>query len=208
MKLFLMRLIQAFESIKLNGFFSFLHEIVFFNRVAVVVEKNLTEFDVANKQPENSPIQMVELRPHMFTNKSISYPEKNRYLKAVHYLKKGYGGFAILKDQQIIGDIWFAPVENKISSRHSDCKLLRINCAENQVYTFDMFLTPGERGNNLAFFLQSSALRALHQKGFTVAYGYYWGDNTPALWVHRMGKWREIQRLKVNRFLFFKKAFA
>jgi GNAT superfamily N-acetyltransferase len=209
MNIFLMRLIQALEFIKFNGVFSFLHEICYCNRVAIVVEKNLIEFDASYKQPENISVKVIELRPDIINENNSYYLVKNRYLKAVHYLKKGYGGYAILKDEKIIGDIWFVPPnENNILSWHSDCKWLRITCAENQVYTFDMFLAPDERGNNLAYFLQSSALKALRQKGFTMAYGYYWVDNMPALWVHRLGKWKEINRLKVNRFLFFKKVLA
>jgi GNAT superfamily N-acetyltransferase len=206
---FLMRLVQAYEFIKLNGVISFVHEICYCNRVAIVVEKNLIEIDAPNEQPENFPVKMIELRPEILNESNFIYPVKNRYLKAVNYLKKGYGGYAIVKDERIIGDIWFVqPNDTTLSTCHSDCKLLRITCAKNQVYTFDMFLAPEARGSNLSFFLQSSALKALRHKGCTMAYGYYWGDNLPALWTHRLGKWKEINRLKVNRFLFFKKVFV
>jgi hypothetical protein len=204
-----MRLMQTYEFIKQNGLFSLLHEIFYCNRVAIVVEKNLIEFDASKEQPGKFPIKIIELRPDVLNNGNFNYPVKNRYLKAVHYLKKGYEGCAIVKSDKIIGDIWFfIPNKENIHASHPDCKWLQITCSEDQVYTFDMFLSPDERGSNLASFLQIGALKALRKKGFNLAYGYYWGDNMPALWVHRLGKWKEIKRLKVNRFLFFKKVLA
>lgn len=208
MKRFVMRVIQVYEFIKHNGLSSFLHEIVYRNRTAIVVEKSLLEFDADKEQPENCPIGVIELQPEFLAENRFNYAVKNRHLKATQYLKKGYGGCAIIRDEKIVGDIWFTTDRKAENYHHPDCKWLQISCAEDQVYTFDMFLSPDERGNNLASLLQTSALKALRQKGFTKAYGYYWSDNVPALWVHRMGKWREVKRLKVNRFLFFKQAVA
>lgn len=209
MKQFVMRVMQVYEFIKHNGLSSFLHEVIYFNRTAIVVEKSLIEFDADKRQPENCPVNVIELRPEFLAENNFNCTVKNRYLKASQYLRKGYGGCAIIRDEKIVGDIWFTtPNKNAENYYHPDCKLLQIRCTEDQVYTFDMFLSPDERGNNLALLLQTSALKALRQKGFTKAYGYYWSDNIPALWVHRMGKWREVKRLKVNRFLFFKQAVA
>ncbi|RII27106.1 MAG: GCN5 family acetyltransferase [Geobacter sp.] len=209
MKQFVMRVIQVYEFIKHNGLSSFLHEVNYRNRTAIVVEKSLIEFDADKEQPENCPINVIELRPEFLAENKCNYTVKNRYLKATQYLKKGYGGCAIIKDEKIVGDIWFTtPNTSAENYYHPDCKWLQISCAEDQVYTFDMFLSPDERGNNFASLLQTSALKVLRQKGFTKAYGYYWSDNVPALWVHRMGKWSEVKRLKVNRFLFFKQAVA
>ena len=207
MKQFVMRVIQVYEFIINNGLSSFLHEVFYRNRTAIVVEKNLIEFDADKGHPENCPVNVIELRPEFLAENKFNYTVKNRYLKASQYLRKGYEGCAIIRDEKIVGDIWFTtPNKNAVNYCHPDCKWLQISCAEDQVYTFDMFLSPDERGNNLASLLQTSALKALSQKGFTKAYGYYWSDNIPALWVHRMGKWRELKRLKVNRFLFFKQA--
>lgn len=203
---FFMRLLQTSESIKNNGFSSFLREIFYVNRVAIVVEKNLPDFEISKEQSKQSLVELIELRQDILSKKDFYYPVKSRYLKAIHYLKKGYGGYAIVKGKNIIGDIWFfSPNSNDTTSCHSDCQRLGLHCTEDQVYTFDMFLNPNERGNNFASFLQAKALKSLREKGFTKAYGYYWGDNIPALWVHRLGKWKEIKRLKVNRFIFFKK---
>jgi len=200
-----MRLLQIYESVKHNGLSSLLRQIVYFNRVAIVVEKDLLELDATKERPPQAPVEVIELRQDLLSKNDLIYILKNRYFKAVHYLEKGYGGYAIVKGQKIIGDIWFfAPDGNNTAFGHPDCQWLGLQCAENQVYTFDMFLNSDERGNNLASFLQSSMLRSLHEKGFTKAYGYYWGDNIPALWIHRLVKWKEIKRLKVNRFIFFK----
>lgn len=209
MKQFLMRVIQVYEFIKHNGLPSLLHEVVYHNRTAIVVEKSLIEFDDDKVQYENCPVNVIELRQELLAENKCNYTVKNRSLKATQYLKKGYGGCAIIRGEKIVGDIWFTtPNKNAANYFHPDCKWLQISCAADQVYTFDMFLSPDERGNNLASLLQNSALKALRQKGFTKAYGYYWSDNIPALWVHRMGKWSEVKRLKVNRFLFFKQAVA
>jgi len=200
-----MRFLQIYESVKHTGLSSLLRQIVYFNRVAIVVEKDLLELEAMKENPAQAPVEIIELRKDLLNNHDLLYPLKNRYFKAVHYLKKGYGGYAIAKGKTIVGDIWFfAPDSSNTALRHPDCQWLGLQCENDQAYTFDMFLNPEERGNNLASFLQTSALRSLHKKGFTRAYGYYWGDNIPALWVHRLVKWKEMKRLKVHRFIFMK----
>ena len=209
MKQLIMRITQVYETVKHNGISSLLNQIFYFDRIAVVVERDLLEIAVNKQNSYSSDVEVVELNQEILDTKNFFYPLRNRYMKAVHYFENGYGCCALVRNEEIIGDIWFAiPVKNSLSTCHADCKWLQIKCAEDQAYTFDMFLNPAERGNNLATLLQTSALTTLRKKGYSKAYGYYWNDNMPALWVHRIGKWTEMKRLKVNRFLFFKKVLS
>ena len=83
---------------------------------------------------------------------------------------------------------------------------LGIKWSHDCVYSFDIFVVPAERGNNLSASLQNSAMYSLRDKGYLKAYGYYWADNIPAVWNTRViNKWRELKTLRLNRFLFLKK---
>jgi len=204
-----MRIIQVYEFIRSNGWLSFLREVIYINRKAIVVEKNLHEVNDSVDLLQRSDVSFIEITSETFTNNNYRYLLKNRYLKALHYLKKGYIGYAIVRENKIIGDIWhFTSKRGAHLSYHPDIYWLGIKYTENDVYSFDMYIIPDERGNNLSIFLQKEALSSLYRKGYTRAYGFYWADNIPALWVNRTLKWKELKILRLNRFLFFKKVVS
>lgn len=89
---------------------------------------------------------------------------------------------------------------------HSDLKMLGIACEEGDAYAFDMLIAPKYRGKNLAVPLQKSLQATLKKEGCQRVYGFYWDDNLPALWMHRMLKFKELPKKRISRFFFLVKS--
>lgn len=201
-----MRFLQVAETVKLNGMSKLLREIIYFNKVAIPVE-----MDLSNLRPEKDFVrpsneQLIEITTEMMRQRSLVYPIRSRYLKAENYLKAGYLGFAMVKGDTVSGDIWCSASTNpKAGMSHPDEAWLSIRCQKNEVYTFDMYVNPESRGSNLAAALQNGALHKLRKKGFCKAYGFFWADNIPALWVHRILRWKELKKVKATRFILSRK---
>ncbi len=196
---------QVLEFWKKDGFSSVLNRAFSINKGVVVVENNLNSlasptFTFVSKKVN---AKFIEVLKKQSENAHPFYSLKSRYLKMLNNLDKGYKGFAIVKGDEVIGDIWYASQDqSKTVMRHSDLKLLNINLSKKDSYMFDMYVKPEERGFGTANFLLWNALNALKQKGFERAYGYYMADNIPALWVHRTLGYKELNKFKVHRILF------
>jgi hypothetical protein len=183
---------------------------IFYNRIAVVVEKDLSTMQPAQEVRLPPTMTLVEISRDMIgieahDRSRIRYPTVNdfdgRRQKALRYFARGYRGIALVKDNQIIGDIWYVCASpGKATTEHPDLKWLGIRCNPNEVYAFDMFIYPQNRGDNLATVLQNGAFHEIRKAGFLKVFGYYWANYLPALWVHRMVKWKNIRRVTVSRF--------
>lgn len=202
-----MRSVQSYEFIKMNGWPSFFRETVYRNRPAVIFEKDLRETKDQTETLNRNGTEMIEINKSILAKKKYDYRFKNRYLKAVHYLGKKYAGFGLVKRKEIIGEMWYCTAAgNSGDSRHEDLDLLGITLSENHVYAFDWFLVPQERGGNIAGSFQANALNVLSRKGYDKAYSYVWLDNTPALWSTRfINKWKEVRTERMTRFLVAKR---
>jgi GNAT superfamily N-acetyltransferase len=200
-----MRFLHVIDFVKDKGCAHLFHEVIYSNREAIVVEKDLISCQPIADTVQTKNIEFAEIKKEFLgTSNKLVFPERNRLFKIKHYLNKGYNGYALLKDNIVIGDIWYYSPAYSDYPEHPDCKWLGLKCSEEDVYGFDMFLLPTERGKNLAVFLQNRSLMALRDKGSKKVYGYVWADNIPALWAHRMQKWHEIHKIKKNRFFTFK----
>ncbi|QXE89463.1 GNAT family N-acetyltransferase [Geomonas subterranea] len=201
-----MRLVQASEMVLTGGWRTLLRDVFYLNRVAVPVEialdslRPVTDF----KRPPDESV--LELSTELLAQRRLVYRFQSRYLKALNYLGQGYRGFALVKGETVAGDIWCADRRQETrATAHPDELWLGIQCAPGEAYTFDMFVDPAHRGGNLAAALQNGTLHLLRKRGITKAYGYFWADNLPALWVHRTLRWRELQRVRASRVLLSKK---
>jgi hypothetical protein len=202
----LMRFFHLVESLKIGGFKSVVGEIIYFGREAIIVRMNLKEFKPAVRSLADPSLKCFDVTPEILNQPGYDYQFKNRRLKASWNLQKGLRGFGLLKDGKIIADLWYySPAFSRGSPEHKDLKWLGLSLHDNDVYGFDMFLNPENRGHNASTYFQGSWLLSLRDRGVENAYGYYWADNTAALWVHRILKWKELGRLKLDRVLFMKK---
>src|SRR4030066_1377940 len=202
-----MRAVQIDEFIRSNGWNSFFKEVIYWNRKAIVVEKDLSEARFREEIFRDANVEFVELHPETFSKRKIVYGLKNRYLKAVHYFGRGCGCHALVRGNEVIGDAWYyAPRESNGLSDHADLHWLGITLGLDSVYSFDIYFVPEERGKNLAAALQSSSMYALHQKGYKKAMAYYWVDNIPAIWNTRViNGWKEMKAIAASRFFLFQR---
>jgi len=201
-----MRSVQIYEFLRANSWSSFFKEVIYRGRKAIVVKKALCETKDRTEILKQFNVEFIEIDRDSILSKKYRYRFKNRYLKALHYLGKGYGGHAIVKGDEIIGDIWyFAP--GRFPGYHPDPKWLGIQLSKNDIYSFDIFLVPSERGSNFSALLQNNAMHALYKKGYENAFAFFWADNIPAVWNTRVvNKWKELKSLRMNRFLFLRKS--
>lgn len=203
-----MRVVQAFEMVRNGSLSALLKETVYLNREAVPVEIDLSGLRPAADFSRPADEEVVEVTAELLNRRKLRYPVRSRELKTFNYLKRGYRGYAILKGDEVAGDIWCADAMTVREGRnHPDESWLGIRCRDGEVYTFDMFVAPGKRGGNIAAALQNGALHELRKQGFTKAYGFFWSDNLPALWVHRMLRWQELTRVRASRLLLSRKLF-
>jgi len=205
-KVILMRALQSYELINDESWSSFIEKFIYLNKKAILLEKNLQEVSERLNILEKSKVRLID-----FTSENLrkyKFPSKVRYLKARHYLSKGNSGFAIVRGDRIIGDMWYYRSDSsKKVDLHFDVKLLGIKKWEDDfVYTFDIYIPPEERGKNLAAAFQNNAMYALRKKGVLKAYTYFWSDNIPSIWITRViNKWKELETLEMSRFFFFLK---
>ena len=178
---------------------------VFRDRIATPVEMDLSlPITIPKHLIQN--YEFIELNMDDLRARKWSFAIRSRYFKTIRNLKKGWRSFAIVEDDLIVGDVWcdsLSGPENIVA--HPDLKMLGINCKEKEVYAFDMLIASQYRGKNFAVPLQRFLHLSLKNEGFRKVYGFYWNDNLPALWMHRMLKYRELPKRNLSRFFFLHK---
>lgn len=201
-----MRVIQALEMVLTGGWRSLWRDLFYLNRVAVPVRIDLDALRPVTDFTRPDGEGVLEVTAELLEQGRLRYPIKSRYLKALSYLGKGYRGFALVRGETVTGDIWCADSRAaRQECNHPDELWLGFRCRTGEAYTFDMFVDPEQRGGNIAAALQNGALHLLRKRGITKAYGFFWADNVPALWVHRTLRWCELERVKASRLLLSRK---
>ena len=201
-----MRYVQIMETMKLSSVGKLLRQVIYLDREAVPVEMDLSDIRPLGDFKLQSDVRLIEIKPDMIRQRTLTYPIESRYLKAGCYLDTGYRGFALVTADAVCGDIWCAVAPNPRDGLiHPDEKWLQIRCQSKEVYAFDMYVDPEKRGSNLAVALQNGALHELKKLGFTKVYGFFWADNIAALWTHRTLRWKELRRVKASRFILSRK---
>jgi hypothetical protein len=202
-----MRMAQIRELAQSNGWGFVLKELMFLHRTAIVVEKDLSDVRDRPEVLAAANLKVVELDRNLLDHAGYDFCLKSRKLKALHNLRRGYGGAALVRGNFIIGDTWYWTSESTGNTRplHGDLRRFGFQSwSKDYVYTFDIFVVPDERKGGISASFQNSAMLQLRAKGFTKAYGFYWADNIPAHWCTRVtNKWRKVREVSVNRFLMF-----
>jgi hypothetical protein len=199
------RIIYKFREDLSNGnFWNFIHTQIFLNRIATPVEMDLTALPKKGNSTPETDFRYIELKLNDLLEERWLYSFSSRRYKALQFLKKGWRGFAVIKDSNVVGDVWCAPYSPVMAHQiHPDLKMLGIHCNKNEAYAFDMLIDPLFRGKNLAVPLHKYLHQSLMNEDFQRVYGYYWNDNLPALWMHRMMKFHELPKRIVTRFFSF-----
>lgn len=200
-------LIQFVESYRMNGLISTFREIVYINRELIVLENDLTSLGPTKKSLSELNMEFIEISKNNFEEFHLKYPFKSRYLKTKNNLNKGYRSFVVTRGNEVIGDLWYTPMINsKKSSLHHDLEWLGIELGEKDVYGWDNYVRKEERSNSVAIYLMSQALHCLRDKGFIRIYGFVFVDNSPASFLYKIFGFKELKRMKANRFLFYRRA--
>jgi hypothetical protein len=200
----MMYLANFIHNIQANGIRVVFRDYIYIEKKLIPVEKDLRDL----KPLKISDTYRDHLLKHITKSDLDKYSHKlkNRKLRAVYYLNMGYQGYVILRDDEILGDIWYwSPSTVRRGMAPNDLQWLKLKCNYDEVYAFDFFLNPIVREHNLSAFFFNSFFHALAEKGINKLYGYFWADNIPALWVHRLVGFKEFKPLYADRFLFFKR---
>jgi hypothetical protein len=195
-----MRLRQAWDTVEQEGLAPTFKKLFFKDREAIPARFDLSGVDPETDPLEGTPFELVEVDEALI--KGTPFTCRNRAMKAAHYLGKGYCGYAIVRDGAVVGDVWYTcPGGDGAPVSHPDLTMLRVQPGENDIYAFDMYIDPGQRGENIAVKFKKAYQRKLQARGFSHVYGYYWIDNVAALWMHRMLKFEDLPAVRVSRFL-------
>jgi GNAT superfamily N-acetyltransferase len=197
-----MRLMQLRHMLGHVGAKGVFHELFYLGRPAIVVSKDLSGLPDPPPVAKNG-ISISELNSDNIDSFADNFSVTNRGIKARRYISSGYTAFMATKEGKVVGDIWCNASGTK-SHPNKDLDWLGIKPNAKDVYMFDMFVDPAERGNDIATHLQHMAMLNLKNKGLSLAYGYYWKDNLPAKWVHRVLRWKEVEVVRCNRILIWK----
>jgi GNAT superfamily N-acetyltransferase len=138
--------------------------------------------------------------------KNYRFVNKSRYLKALSNISKGYETFVLIRDNEVIGDCWFATsLEADRVTLHPDLELFGINPVQKSAYMFDMYVKPEERGTDVTTSILKYAYNNFKDRGIEKVYTYVMAENTPAIWMVRILGFKELKKLRMRRFLFFKR---
>jgi GNAT superfamily N-acetyltransferase len=182
---------------------------IFRNRIVIPVEMDLLELSPSSSISSDQSISFIELQPEDVHTNRWKFLLESRRVKASRNLKRGMRGFALLHKDTVIGDLWsICRSKGQAKVSHPDFKMLQVDCREQEAYAFDMFLDPAYRGKNLAILLHQFLHQTLKKEGYVKVYGAYYEDNRPALWMHRMLKFKEHPKRQVFRLFFFLKSIA
>jgi hypothetical protein len=206
LKLILVRFNQFFETWKSEGFSSVWRKAFFINKVVLPAVKDLSSLPPLKVSAKTGDVRFVEIQDERFSGESVRFPSRSRELRVPKNLKKGYRGFAIIKGEDVIGDMWYCTGEGpNPTAKHPDLEWFEwfgVTLGDKDVYMFEMYVKPQERGGWMVNILHWNALKALREKGFEKVYGYCTADNVPALWVHRTLGYKEVGRFKMHRLMF------
>ena len=202
-----LRSAQILDSVRSNGWSSFCKEAAFLRRTAIIVEKDLSEVVDRPGPLVSSKLNLLEIDKDMLSSGTYRFAVTHRYLKALRYLQRGFGGFAIARNNVIVGDMWYCVSEatEDPSVLHEDLRRFGFKTwRASYVYTFDIFVAPAERKQGVSAAFQNNGMLRLASRGYTKAYGYYFADNVSAKWCTRVtNKWKELRAANVSRFLIF-----
>lgn len=199
------RLRQFIESVRAEGITPVFGKMFFVGKVILPSVKELDVLPPLKLQVKHERVKFIEITSGSFDSSSYNFPSKSRMLRVSKNFSKGYQGFAIVRENDILGDIWYCPgPSSRPAQKHPDLDWFAwfgVELGDHDVYMFEMYVKPQERGGGIVSYLHWNALNALKGRGFHRVYGYCAADNIPALWVHRTLGYKELGRLRMHRLL-------
>ena len=176
--------------IEKEGLKNTIQEMIFFNRVMVVIEKEIsfTDYD------KDSDFNFIILDK----NNYAQYSKHTNIIKYVkHFCKNGATCLIAFRGDTLLGyQLWTH------DNNFKDLKQIDIQLGADEMYLFDLYVLPEYRGTTIPKHLTYEVFNYLISTGVNKIYGFYFGDNIKALWWHRAFlKCREIKKKKLHRML-------
>ena len=194
---------QFVEHQKEHGLLSACKIVVYKYEEAVPVEKDLSLLKPLQKI-KGDEFRIQEVTEATFARLGLPYTYGSRRERAPGYFRNGYQSFVLIKNHRVVGDIWYVTAATaKRKPEHPHLRWFDIELGKDQVYMFDMFVDPRERGSAVTTFFLHSVLHLWKDRGYSKAYGYFVADYVPALWVHRLLGYQERPHHIVRRYLMF-----
>jgi GNAT superfamily N-acetyltransferase len=202
------RYFQFLEHCRQHGFLSACRLTVYKHEEMVPTVKDLGGLRLPQR-PRDADVQFVELGPETFPAAGLHIPLRSRRDRALTYFRSGYRMIAMVRDGEVIGDLWFVTRDMARGRRvHPHLDWFGIELGAGDVYMFDLQVDPGQRGGGITTFFMSSALQMMKERGLARAYGCFVAENIPAMWMHRLIGYRELPRFVIRRIFLYETARA
>jgi len=190
------------ELVKEAGFKSTFRRCVYFNRKMVLVEKDLTK--PMPKLKHDFEIDLILVGRGSSTQiDELDFLNKARALNARRYLRSGFSAFLGVIGSKVIAEQWWinsSHIRNKII--HPDFKWMDLQLKEDEIYAFDLFVTPEYRGTPATNKFALTYMNEMRKAGYSKIFGSYFKDNIPSALYHRTFSFNEIRNVKFHRFFF------
>jgi GNAT superfamily N-acetyltransferase len=197
------RYFQFVEHWEEYGFLSACRIICYRYEEVVPTEKPLDNLrPVPGRKDDN--LHILDLDQENFTSQVLEFPRRSRRERAKNYFRRGYRMLALVRQGKVIGDLWYVTrATARTPQIHPHLRWFGIDLAEDEVYLFDMYIDPRERGGGVATFFLGSVLHMMHDRGLRKSYGCYAAEHVQALWLHRLIGFRELPHCEVRRILLY-----
>jgi GNAT superfamily N-acetyltransferase len=197
-----LRFYQFLEFRKAGKVFASLKQEIFGSEEVVPVKKSLSVLKTMPCHPESSHFDF-DVFSFGSTLSDLTFVLKSREARAKIYLKKGYQGLVLLRDKEVVGEVWLTPGSSeKPNNVHPMAELLGLTIGPHEAYMFDMFVSSSERGKSITTYFLNRSLEEMKENGYENVYGFFAADNTPALWIHRILGYEELLHCCINRRFF------
>ena len=193
---------QFKENCQQEGFLATLKKSLYQCDETVPVEKDLANLKNLSERFSSQNLEILELNQDNYFDARYKHSHKSRQERALHYLRSGYRTFVVVKEDEIVAEVWYVTKSfSRLSYIHPRVKWFGIEISDVDVYLFDLFVNPEIRKSFPTTVFLAQVLSTLQKKGFEKAYGDYVSNNTPALWVHRSLGYKEHPSFAVKRYL-------
>jgi GNAT superfamily N-acetyltransferase len=176
-------------------------EQVFLDKVVIPVYVDLTALPDQKPPFQNSDYELVELNLTDLQSRRLIFLTPSRYYRALNRIKRGLRGFALLRGDTVVGDIWCSvPQTPRATFRNREFERLGIPFNNDDAIAADMYIDPAYRGKKLAVPLHLSLELILKKEGWQRLFSFYFEDNLLAKPMHWILKVKELPRFQESRF--------
>lgn len=199
---------RAFQKKRnLNDLIKLLKRTIYSYSEDIILVKDLNdikEFPLKNGL-EIQSIEKKDIPALLLFRKQAGNYERHSLRSFNEYFKNNCNGLIAKLNGEIIGYIWWGnnKMQTNFSNISSKFYVKEIKLAPSEAYGFDFFIDSKHRGNGRAIDFKTRFFSVLHNMGYERTFGVVEADNIPARWIYKLVGYKEIRKVKVQRFLKF-----